>query len=122
MARRGGVVVVIGLIAALWLASCGGGSDTRYSDRQIIDKLNLRDDQAADLNAYLLGHDAFCAVSKKLLNDSGEVESAADGKRSLVIASREGNVGVVGVPVFPRDCKDVVEKKLNKLDPVPKEG
>jgi hypothetical protein len=122
MARLGGVAVAIALIAALGLASCGGDSDTRYSDKQIIDKLNLRDDDAADGSAYLLGHDAFCAVSRKLLNDSDEVESAADGKRSLVIASREGNVGVVGVPVFPRDCKDVVEKKLNKLDPVPKEG
>jgi hypothetical protein len=121
MARRGGAAVAIGLIAALGLASCGGGSDTRYSDQQIIDRLNLRDDDAAS-SAYLLGHDAFCAVEKKLLNDSDEVESAADSKRSLVITSREGNVGVVGVPVFPRDCKDVVVKKLNKLDPVPKEG
>ena len=122
MARRGGAAVAIGLIAALGLASCGDGSDTRYSDQQIIERLNLQDDDAADGSAYLLGHDAFCAVSKKLLNDSDEVESAADSKRSLVITSREGNVGVVGVPVFPRDCKDVVQKKLNKLDPAPKEG
>ncbi|MFL5870920.1 MAG: hypothetical protein ACJ75R_07545 [Solirubrobacterales bacterium] len=121
MLLRGGVVA-IGLIAAVAVASCGGGSDIRYSDKQIIDKLNLRDDKAAGVNAYLLGHDEFCAVSKKLLNDSDEVSSASDGKQSLVITSREGNVGVIGIPVFPRDCKDVVQKKLNRLDPAPKEG
>ena len=121
MLLRGGAVVAIGLIAAVGFASCGGGTETRYSDKQIIDKLNLRDDKSVE-NAYLLGHDEFCAVSRKLLNDSDEVSSASDGKRSLVITSREGNVGVLGVPVFPRDCKDVVQKKLNSLDPVPKEG
>jgi hypothetical protein len=122
MLLRGGVAIAIGLIAAVGLASCGGGDSTHYSDKQIIDKLNLRDGKAAGGDAYLLGHDEFCEVSKKLLNDSDEVDSATDGKQSLVIASREGNVGVVGIPVFPRDCKDVVQKKLNRLDPPPKEG
>jgi hypothetical protein len=122
MLLRGCVAVAIGLIVAVGVASCGSSDSTRYSDKQIIDKLNLRDDKAAGGEAYLLGHDEFCAVSKKLLNDSDEVSSATDGRQSLVISSREGNVGVVGVPVFPRDCKDVVQKKLNKLDPVPKEG
>jgi hypothetical protein len=36
-----------------------------------------------------------------------------------VIASREANVGVKGVPVFPPDCREQAKKKLNKLDPAP---
>ena len=38
-----------------------------------------------------------------------------------MIASREGNAGVKGVPPFAPDCGDEAKKKLNKLDPVPKE-
>jgi hypothetical protein len=118
MRKRGGVAAAI--VAALGMASCGG-DDTSYSDKAIVEKLNLtRADTGG--NDYTLGTDAFCEVEKNLLNDADEINSASDDKGALVITSREGNVGVVGVPVFPRDCKDVVVKKLNRLDPPPKEG
>jgi hypothetical protein len=117
MRKRGGVAAAI--VAALGLASCGG-DDTSYSDKAIVEKLELSKADGDDV--YTLGSDAFCEVEKNLLNDSGEVDSASDDKGALVITSREGNVGVVGVPVFPRDCKDVVVKKLDRLDPPPKEG
>ena len=38
-----------------------------------------------------------------------------------MIASREGNAGVKAIPPFAPDCGEKVKKKLNKLDPVPKE-
>ena len=119
MRKRGRATVAICLVAGFALISCGG-DDVSYSDREIVGKLDLSKADGDDV--YVLGSDAFCEVEKNLLNDSGEVDSASDDRRALVIPSREGNVGVVGVPVFPRDCKDLVVKKLNRLDPAPEEG
>jgi hypothetical protein len=121
MLMRGGVAVAIWAIAALALAACGD-DETSYSDKAIIEKLDLVKPAEDGEKSYALGTDAFCEVEKNLLNDSDEIDSAADEKGALVITSREGNVGVVGVPVFPRDCMDAVVKKLNRLDPPPKEG
>jgi hypothetical protein len=121
MLKRGGVAVAICLAAALGLASCGG-DETKFSDKAIIEKLNLTKPEGDGGSVYVLGTDAFCEVEKNLLNDSAEIDSASEDKSALVITSREGNVGVIGVPVFPRDCKDAVVKKLNRLDPAPKEG
>jgi hypothetical protein len=121
MLMRGGVAVAICAIAALPLVACGD-EETSYSDRAIIQKLDLVKPSEDGGKSYALGTDAFCEVEKNLLNDSDEIDSAADDRGALVITSREGNVGVVGVPVFPRDCKDAVVKKLSRLDPAPKEG
>ena len=118
MVHRGRATVATCLVAGLGLISCGG-DDVRYSDREIIDKLDLT--KAGGDDVYVLGTDAFCEVEKNLLNDADEVDSASDDKSALVITSREGNVGVVGVPIFPPDCKEVVEKKLSRLDPAPKD-
>lgn len=94
------------------LLGCGG-DDTRYKDQQIVDRLNLEETE----NGYAIDGDPFCEVEKKLLNNAGEVEAAADkDELGLVIASREGNAGVQGVPVFAPDCGDEAKKKLNKLD------
>jgi hypothetical protein len=118
--KRGGVAIAIIVIAALGLGSCGD-DETKYSDKAIIEKLNLAKADTGG-NAYTLGTDAFCEVERNLLNDADEIDSASDDRGALVITSREGNVGVIGVPVFPRDCKDVVVKKLTRLDPAPEEG
>jgi len=105
------------LLATVALVGCGG-DEVRYGDKQIVDKLNLEDSE----NGYSLDGDIFCEVKHQLLNDAGEVDEAADkDSLGLVIASAEGNVGVEGVPVFSPDCKDQAKKKLNKLDPKPKE-
>jgi hypothetical protein len=110
------IPVVLALLGAVAIASGCGGSDVSYKDHQIVDKLNLQKSKT-DGN-YILDGDQFCEVKTKLLNDSGEVSDAADkDKLGLVIASAAGNVGVEGVPVFSPDCKDLVKKKLNKLDP-----
>jgi hypothetical protein len=107
------------LLIALALAGCGGGDDVHYSDKQIIDKLNLEKSP----NGYALAGDAFCEVKKDLLNDSDQIADASDkDDLGLVVESAGGNAGVEGVPVFSPDCKDEAKKKLNKLDPQPKDG
>ena len=104
-------------VVALAFAGCGE-EETRYNDDKIVDRLNLEETDSG----YAVDGDPFCEVEPKLLNDATEVEDAA-GKDDLglVISSREGNAGVKGVPPFAPDCGDEVKKKLNKLDPVPKE-
>jgi hypothetical protein len=119
MKGRERMPVVLVAISAIAVAIAGCGEDpVHYSDQKIIDKLNLEKSE----NGYSLGGDVFCEVKRQLLNDSDEVDEAADeDELGLVIASAEGNVGVEGVPVFSPDCKDEAKKKLTKLDPKPKE-
>jgi hypothetical protein len=109
--RIPGAIAAIVLVAAA--AGCGGDS-VRYSDKEIIDKLNLEKSG----NGYAIDGDPFCEIEGKLLNDSDEVDAATERDATgLVIASREGNVGVKGVPPFAPDCADTTKKKLNRLDP-----
>jgi hypothetical protein len=108
------VVVAI----ALAVGACGGEEETRYSDDVLVERLNLEETE----NGYAVDGDPFCEVEGKLLNDASEVEEASDrDELGIVIASREGNAGVQGVPPFAPDCGQQVKRKLNKLDPVPKE-
>ena len=117
MPGKGWIPTLAGVLA-IAVAGCGDGEDVHYSDKKIIDKLNLEKSE----NGYSIDGDIFCEVKKQLLNDSGEVDDAADkDELGLVITSAEGNVGVEGVPVFSPDCKDQAKEKLNKLDPKPKE-
>jgi hypothetical protein len=113
--RRTAAVTAVFAVA---LAGCGGGDDTKFSDAKIIEKLNLKKSG----NGYAIDGDPFCEVEGKLLNDADEVSNAAErDDLGLVIASAQGNVGVKGVPPFAPDCKDGAKKKLNKLDPKPKD-
>lgn len=120
--RRNGFLVAavaLALIATTGasLVACGE-EGASYGDKQIADKLNLDESE----NGYAIDGDPFCEVEGKLLNDADEVSSAADkDKLGLVIASAQGNVGIIGVPPFAPDCKDTAKKKLNRLDPKPKE-
>ena len=118
---HGGARIAIALPVALIAAVAGcGGEDVRYSDKQIVDKLNLEKSEAG--KNYLVEGDTFCEVKKDLLNDADQVEDAADqDELGLVVASAGGNAGVEGVPVFLPDCKDRVKEKLNKLDPKPED-
>ncbi|MCD6015760.1 MAG: hypothetical protein K0R88_1844 [Solirubrobacterales bacterium] len=115
--HRWGALFVPVAIAALMLAGCGE-DETSYSDDRIVERLNL---ERTD-TGYAIDGDPFCEVDKKLLNDAGEVGDAEDrDDLGLVISSREGNAGVLGVPPFAPDCGEQVKRQLNKLDPVPKE-
>jgi hypothetical protein len=109
---------MVGLALAIFAFVGCGADETRYSDRDIVEKLNLEKSEGG----YAIAGDPFCEVSKGLLNDADEVQSATDEEQlGLVIASREGNVGVEGVPPFAPDCRDSAKKKLDRLDPKPKE-
>jgi hypothetical protein len=105
-------------VIALAAPGCGGEEETRYSDDTLVERLNLKETG----NGYAVDGDPFCEVEGKLLNNADEVDEASDrDDLGIVIASRQGNAGVKGVPPFAPDCGDEVQKKLNKLDPVPKE-
>ena len=118
MRRRGraslAVVVLLGAFTAL--AGCGD-DDKRYGDDRIVEQLHL--EQSDD--SYAIDGDPFCSVAKKLFNDADEVEAASDEDGVIVVASREGNVGVEGVAPFAHDCAVAAKKRLDKLDPTPKE-
>jgi hypothetical protein len=113
MRGRGQVVLILAVSAAL--AGCGE-EDVRYGDARIVDKLNL--EEVEGQKDYTIEGDLFCSIERQLLNTRSEVEEALDSDDSgLVVSSREGNVGVVGVPVFAGDCSEDARKKLNRLDP-----
>jgi hypothetical protein len=119
MSGRARVAVGIGAVAlALGFAACGDEDQVRYGDAAIIERLNLDRNQGG----YAIGADPFCEVAKNLLNDADEVEEAADHEElGLVISSAAGNVGVQGVAPFAPDCRNKARRKLNKLDPKPKD-
>ena len=121
MTRRERTPIVIAALGAVIAIAGGcGDEDVRYSDKQIVDKLNLEKSETG--KNYLVEGDTFCEVKKDLLNDADQVEDAGDQDQlGLVVASGGGNAGVQGVPVFLPDCKDRVKEKLNKLDPKPAE-
>ena len=110
--------VVAAALTGLLAAGCGNEDSVTFSDAKIIDKLHLEKSG----NGYAIDGDPFCEVEGKLLNDAEEVSNAADrDELGVVLASNQGNVGVKGVPPFAPDCRDKAKKKLNKLDPKPKE-
>jgi hypothetical protein len=118
MGNRGQVAVVLVALTAA-LAACGD-DDKRVSDAKIVDKLNL--EEVEGQKDYAIDGDLFCSVARELLNTRSEVEDALeDDEIGLVVASREGNVGIVGVPVFANDCQSSARKKLSKLDPEPRD-
>ncbi len=103
---------------ALTVAGCGEEETKSFSDQKIVETLNLEKSEGG----YAIDGDPFCEVDNNLLNDSDEVQQAVDrDDLGLVIHSREGNVGVRGVPPFAPDCQEQAKKKLNKVDPKPKE-
>ena len=105
--------------AALLVAVAGCGEEpVSYSDKDIIDRLNL--EKSGDGDRYAVDGDPFCEVEAKLLNSADEVEEGAAGRNGdLVLTSRVGNVGVKVLPGFAPDCQNDARKKLDKLDPRP---
>ncbi len=107
--RRG---VAASLIVAVALAWAGCGDGTSISDSKIVAALDLKETG----RGYEIGGDPFCTVVE-LLNDSGEVEQAADqGGRDFVIASPDGEVGVLAKPPFAPDCTHRARDALKHLE------
>src|SRR3989442_8548531 len=105
MARRpaGSIALLaaaLALAVALALAAAGCGTGSSISDSKIAGALDLK--QAAD--GYEMGGDPFCAVDQ-LLNDADEVKQASDNPgRDFLIASPNGEVGVLARQPFAPDC------------------
>lgn len=104
---------IAAVLVASGVAACGG-EPVRVGDAKIIKRLNL--EKLDGENSYAIDGDLFCSVEKELLNTREEVEAARESS-DLVVTSNKGNIGVVGVPVFAKDCRKAARKGLNKLDP-----
>ncbi len=103
--------------AAVMFTACGD-EGVSYDDNRIVERLHLEEVD----EGFAIDGDPFCEIEKKLLNDADEVDEATDKEElGLVIASKEGNVGVKGKPPFAPDCRALAKKRLNKLDPVVEE-
>ena len=116
--RRAASALVAALVAApLALGACDE-EENGIPNARIVDAVGLEEIDSG----YAIDGDPFCEVERRLLNDADEVDDALDeDELGLVIASREGNVGIQGVPPFAPDCKRKAKKALNRLDPRPKE-
>ena len=99
------------LAAALALAAGGCGSGTAIPDSEIVAALNLKPAG----HGYEIGGDPFCSVAE-LLNDGDEVDQASNqGGRDFLIASPNGEVGVLARPPFAPDCTRRAKDDLRRL-------
>jgi len=98
-------------LAALALAAGGCGSGSSTPDSEIVEALNLK--QAGQ--RYEIGGDPFCAIDE-LLNDSDEVDQASgDRGRDFLIASPDGEIGVLARRPFAPDCTRRAKDDLRRL-------
>jgi hypothetical protein len=98
--------------AAALLLVAGCGTDGSISDPKIVNALDLK--RAA--NKYEMGGDPFCTIDQ-LLNDADEVEEASKrGGDEFVIASRDGEIGVLARRPFAPDCSRRAKAGLQRLE------
>jgi len=110
-AGRRAVVALLSLTLVLGgAAGCGTGGST--PDSNIVSALGLKQGN----HAYQIGGDPFCTVDQ-LLNDADEVQKAADkpGSRDFLIASPNGEIGVLARRPFAPDCARHAEAALKRL-------
>ena len=106
------VPAVVVTSAALLLAVGGCGAGGSISDSKIVNALDLK--RAA--NKYEMGGDPFCTIDQ-LLNDIDEVEEASKrGGDEFVIASRDGEIGVLARRPFAPDCSRRAKAGLQRLE------
>jgi hypothetical protein len=118
MARRTRTFAWVGAAltcaAALGLSAAGcSSSGSGISDSKIVAALSLKQTS----RGYEMGGDPFCTVTQ-LLNDGDEVAAADDqaGKAGFVIASPDGQVGVLAQRPFAPDCSRRAEDQLKRLE------
>jgi hypothetical protein len=99
------------LVAALALAVGGCGSGSPIADSEIVKALNLK--QVGQ--RYEIGGDPFCTIDE-LLNDADEVDQASDDQgRDFLIASPDGEIGVLARRPFAPDCTRGAKDDLRRL-------
>jgi hypothetical protein len=104
---------VLALLVGLALAAAGCGSGGGgIPDSKIIVALDLKH----TARGYEMGGDPFCTI-EDLLNDGDQVSRADDnaGKSGFVIASPNGEIGVLAQRPFAPDCSQRAEHALKKL-------
>ena len=90
-------------------AGCGDGQST--PDAKIVSALELEQTN----RAYRMGGDPFCTVDD-LLNDRDEVDQASDeAGRDFLIASPDGEIGVLARRPFAPDCTRQAKDALKRL-------
>ncbi len=110
MARRRPALAL--LAAALVLAAGGCGSGSSTPDSEIVRALNLKPAG----QGYEIGGDPFCTVDE-LLNDGDEVDGTGGGEgESFLIASPDGEVGVLALKPFAPDCTKQAKRDLKRLE------
>ena len=112
--RRAVAAVLASAVALFGAAGCGTGGST--SDSKIVSALGLKQGN----HAYQIGGDPFCTIDQ-LLNDADEVEQASDKPgQDFLIASPNGEVGVLARRPFAPDCerhaKDALKRLARKSD------
>ena len=109
MARRRPALALLAAALALAPGGCGSGSST--PDSEIVKALNLKPAG----QGYEIGGDPFCAVDE-LLNDGDEVDGAGGGEgESFLIASPDGEIGVLALKPFAPDCTKQAKRDLKRL-------
>jgi hypothetical protein len=99
------------LVAALVLAAGGCGEGSSISDSKIVSALDLKPAG----QGYEIGGDPFCTVGE-LLNDGDEVDQASDDQgQDFLIASPNGEVGVLAQRPFAPDCTRRARDALKRL-------
>jgi hypothetical protein len=107
--RHGFIAVLAFALAVGGGAGCGDGQST--SDAKIVSALEL--EQAN--RAYRMGGDPFCTIDE-LLNDGDEVDQASDETgRDFLIASPDGEIGVLARRPFAPDCTQQAKDALRRL-------
>jgi len=103
------VVLLVLAVALGGVGGCGTGQST--PDSRIVSALDLKRGK----RVYELGGDPFCTV-EALLNDADEVEQASNEEgQGFVIASPNGEVGVLARRPFPLDCSRRAKDDLKRL-------
>jgi len=100
------------LVAALAIAAAGCGPGGSTPDSEIVRALDLK----RSGQGYEVGGDPFCAVDE-LLNDGDEVDAAGgdDEGPAFLIASPDGEIGVLAHKPFAPDCTRRVRSELKRL-------
>ncbi len=98
-------------LALLAAGALGCGSGESTSDSKILRALDLK--QAG--GAYRIDGDPFCTVDE-LLNDGEEVDGASGGEgESFLIASPDGEIGILARRPFAPDCTKQAKDDLKRL-------
>lgn len=108
-ALRPALSLAASALALTGAVGCGAGKSV--SDSEIIEALNLK--KAGQ--GYAIGGDPFCTVAQ-LLNDGDEVDGASEKSgNGFVIASPNGEVGVLARRPFAPDCLRRARDDLRRL-------